>query len=784
MSLYQYRIPASLGGEIDELDNLIKNHLAGAVSAAQLKPHRVPFGVYEQRTKGTYMVRIRCAAGIVSPAQLSVVAQLSKQYGSGRLHLTTRQEIQIHDVTIKDLATVIRALAAIGLSTRGGGGNTVRNITASWDSGITPVELFDVTPYAVELTSRLIAQNDSWLLPRKYKIAFSNSDADSAFATVNDLGFIARVQNGEPGFKVFVAGGMGRKPEPAHVLYDFAPASDVYVIAEALKRLFSKHGNRRNRHAARLRFVWNSIGPQRFVELFEEEKASVIAEHPAPFIIQSPAEQQSADAPAIINNTIIDNSEFSLWRKRYVSTQKQAGQVAVRIPVTLGDIQADSAILLANHLEPMGNDTIRLTLDQNIVLRNISVVNLDGIYALSKNITPLTILAPIIGDSVSCAGASTCQLGICLSRGALTAIFDELQKSDIVLDELSDFRIHISGCANSCGQHGIAHLGFYGKAGSANGKSYPAYSIVVGANLDGKGTSQLAEKVAEISTRKLPLLVRDFVTHYINNKKSYPSYRDYLDHEGCALLSDLSQRYSMIPSFETDPLFYRDWESVDEFSLAGRGTGECAAGLFDLIDLDLNELRQLRESLNNTVDQKIKNEIARKLALVSMRALLIAKGEQAGTDAPVIASLFEKHFIDESLVMTQRRVIVNAIKSNTPDVSSLFTNIVELSIEIEKLHLSLDDTLQFHPRTDQKPIAELVIIPDMQKDFRGVACPMNFVKTKMALSQITAGQVLEILLDDGAPIENVPGSVEGEGHTILARNRIVDHWQVLIKKGS
>lgn len=180
------------------------------------------------------MVRVRCAAGAITPEQLRRVAQISEQHAADTLHITTRQELQLHSVQLEDVVLIMRQLLEVGLSTRGGGGNTVRNITASFDSGVAADEVFDVSPHAFALTTRLVSEPDSWLLPRKYKIAFSNSPADNARAAFNDLGFIAKVQDGVKGFEVYIAGGMGTKPQVGHRLHEFVPDTEVCLIAEAI----------------------------------------------------------------------------------------------------------------------------------------------------------------------------------------------------------------------------------------------------------------------------------------------------------------------------------------------------------------------------------------------------------------------------------------------------------------------------------------------------------------------------------------------------------------------
>lgn len=260
-------IPENLNKEIDELSLLIEKFKNGEIDKTELKVHRVPFGIYEQRKSNTYMIRVRCTAGIITPLQLELLSWVSQQYGGNAVHITTRQEVQIHDIAIDSLIPVIKSLKYAGLSSRGGGGNTVRNIVASVDSGIDPDEVFDISPYAIALTSRFVSESDSWGLPRKFKLAFSNSPEDTAGATITDLGFIAVIKDGRKGFKVYCAGGMGAKSAQGKLLFEFIPENDVYLVAEGMKLLFNKFGNRKNRHAARIRFLWEKTGGDEFKKL-------------------------------------------------------------------------------------------------------------------------------------------------------------------------------------------------------------------------------------------------------------------------------------------------------------------------------------------------------------------------------------------------------------------------------------------------------------------------------------------------------------------------------------
>jgi len=242
-----YTLPDNYASEIDDFERLIENYNKGEVSELQLKIYRVPFGVYEQREKGTFMVRIRCSAGGITPIQLRKVAELSQKYGNKELHVTTRQEVQIHDAKLSDVIAIIRGLKEVELSSRGGGGNTLRNVMASYDSGLQEDDIFDVTPYATLLTDKFIERPDTWKLPRKFKITFSSSLRNNSNVHINDVGFQAMMKDGKRGFKVYVAGGMGAKPKLAEVLEEFVLDEDIFLVAEAVKQVFSKYGNRKNK---------------------------------------------------------------------------------------------------------------------------------------------------------------------------------------------------------------------------------------------------------------------------------------------------------------------------------------------------------------------------------------------------------------------------------------------------------------------------------------------------------------------------------------------------------
>jgi sulfite reductase (ferredoxin) len=246
--------------------------LRAETSPSQFKAYRVPMGIYEQRVSGKYMIRIRIPAGIALPHQLERIAELSKNYGSGVIHVTTRQDLQIHDVAVEHTPEILEKLLEVGLSPRGGGGNTVRNVTVCPRSGVCPEESFDVAPYAVALSEYLLQNDSAFNLPRKFKVAFSGCSKDCAFASVADVGFFAHMRDGEEGFSVYAGGGLGSSSRTAIIIEDFIPAQRMFQFTEAVKRLFDIHGDRTNKHRARLRYVLMRFGQKEFVKHYQAER--------------------------------------------------------------------------------------------------------------------------------------------------------------------------------------------------------------------------------------------------------------------------------------------------------------------------------------------------------------------------------------------------------------------------------------------------------------------------------------------------------------------------------
>jgi sulfite reductase (ferredoxin) len=500
------RIPESVKEDTLAYRGQVQKFLQGQTSPVAFRAYRVPMGIYEQRAAGRYMVRIRIGAGLVLPYQLERIAELSKTYGNGIIHVTTRQDIQIHEVNIEDTPDVLESLLEAGLSPRGGGGNTVRNITACPRAGVCPKEEFDVAPYAIAVAEYLLQFKSSYNLPRKYKIVFSGCSNDCAFASVADLGFYAHQKDGVKGFAVYAGGGLGSNPAVAVKVEDFIADNEILEVAEAIKRLFDKHGDRSNKHKARLRYVVARIGTEEFVKLYNDERAELRKQGlqgKVPEIRDIASRfEASGSSPGSDNNQLVLSHN--------VLPEKMEGLFSVGLSLNLGDIPADDLVKIGQIAEEFGQGLVRTTQLQNLLITSVPQQNVEKLKSALQGLS-----IDVIGDGspkiVACAGAATCKLGLCLSRGLADAISHKLAQVKVSASEPKRV-IRISGCPNSCGHHFIADIGFEGKAKRLNGQLMPFYDVLVGARVF-EGEAHLAQKVGTVPAKAIPQLLTEALSN-------------------------------------------------------------------------------------------------------------------------------------------------------------------------------------------------------------------------------------------------------------------------------
>ena len=493
--------PARLGfadeKDVDAFVSMLEKFERGEISADAWKQFRLVNGVYSQRQEGdAMMVRVKIPQGILTPRQLRTLAEVAERFSSGRGHVTTRQNIQFHFVALADSDAALRALADSGLTTREACGNSVRNVTACPYAGASALEPFDSTPYAEAVTRHLLRGPLSSSLPRKFKIAFGGCCGyDCVGASFNDVGFLARVRDGKPGFRVTLAGGLSTLRRTGILAHEFAPAGEVIEICEAVVRVFNRTGDRQHRHRARLKFVVDKLGPEEFLRQYLEERRAVGSR---PVAVADPAPPRVPVTP----RRRAAQPGFEEFVRDNVRPQRDPELAAVTVRLPLGDLSAAQFRALAQIAEEFSAEReVRTTVEQNVLLRFVPRASLGSLHAALGAVGLARPGALTISDVVSCPGAYSCRLAVTQSRGMADALTVALA------DRRDALPIKISGCPNGCGQHYVAGIGLQGSVRKADGRPVPQYHLYLGGEF-GAGESSFGRLAAKVPARKVPEAVR------------------------------------------------------------------------------------------------------------------------------------------------------------------------------------------------------------------------------------------------------------------------------------
>ena len=570
----------AIEAEIVRFEEKVRELRSGAITDQQFRPFRLKHGTYGQRQPGFQMLRVKIAAGVLTAPQLRVLAQIGDEFSTGRGHLTTRENIQFHFVKLENVPAAMRLLADAGLTTREACGNTVRNVTACPISGVCATEAFDVTPYALGVSRYLLRHPDFHDLPRKFKIAFSGceNDGDCAVAGIHDVGLIAQVRGekgtARRGFKVLVGGGLGSLPTEAAVLSEFLPEEELLPTIEAVLRVFTETGNRKNKFKARLKFVLRDKGIEELRRLvFEKRKMSQVPAEE--FVVPTPI------LPALVTIATIplsasateprDDPEYDRWAETNLTPQRQAGYGAVWIKLSAGTVHSNQLRNLAELLEKNELKGVRLAVNQNLV---IPWVPFDRVRAIYDDLCALDLATPgarTISDVTGCPGATTCNLGITRSLTLADVLSRELAgETD---PEIQKIRIKISGCPNSCGHHHIADIGFYGNARKIGEQQAPYYQLLLGGKVDANGV-RFGRQVMPVPAKPIPAIIRELLSFYKFDRQPRESFSEWVartpDNDIMARIRPLTD-----VTDASEDLFV-DWGDTETYSLK-LGRGECAA---------------------------------------------------------------------------------------------------------------------------------------------------------------------------------------------------------------
>ncbi len=673
------RMVPGWGDEIDLFQGQIELRKQGKLDEKVFAETRLRRGVYGQRydngkrhdgiaertlafaehpTKGSDtlwdapgMQRIKIPYGGMSPEQLEVLADLAEEYSDAILHITTRQDIQLHYVHIEDTPDLMRRLAAVEITTREACGNSVRNITACPRAGVCHTEGFDVSPYAKALMLFLLGHPDVQDFGRKFKPAFSGCDAEACgLVQMHDAGYVARVEGGKRGFKMVVGGGLGAVPHQAKVLYDFVPVEELLPATQAVARVFARLGEKKNRGRARIKFLIAKLGIEEFRRLVDEERK--LLPHDPRWTAYLGELPHTRSEPVRAAATLAAGARpqgFDAWHQSNVYRQRQPGYALAQITLPLGDLTSDQARGLADLARRYTGDNLRTTVEQNVVLRFVAESDLPALY---QHLVKLGLGAPgasTIVDVTTCPGTDTCKLGIASSRGLAAQLRTRLAAKQTELPEaIKGLHIKISGCMNSCGQHHVADIGFYGNSRKVENRTVPHFQLILGGEwTNNAGTFGLA--VGSIPSKAVPQAVEALTDAYAHGREAGERFQSWIARIGKRNIRELVKPFMQVPPHAEDPSFYVDWSDAREFTIGDMGIGECAGEVVSLFGIEVVKAESQAFDAQCAIEEEDfehSEELAYKAMLSAARALVRTEFIDVTEDPEHIAREWKTRFFD------------------------------------------------------------------------------------------------------------------------------------------
>ncbi len=731
-------MPEELAREIDVFETQIELRKQGKMDEKLFAETRLRRGVYGQRydngqrhdgvasqtlnfpcgelTKGPEtvwdapgMMRIKIPMGCMSADQIDVMAELAEEYSDAILHVTTRQDIQLHFVHIEDSPALMRRLAAVGITTREACGNSVRNITACQFAGVCNDQSFDVTPYAHALTYYLLGHNDIQDFGRKFKIAFSGCyEHACGLVHIHDIGAVAvkKTVDGQEkrGFTLYVGGGLGSVPHQAKVLEEFVSEEELLPLCQAVCRVFARLGERKNRARARLKFVVSKLGIEEFRKVVAEERAQIPAdERWSAYLDHLDVTEEKPLKPGAKLAEGIFPKGFRPWRETNVRPQAQDGYVVATVRLPLGDLTSDQARYLADMARRYTGDTVRLTVEQNLVFRWLPEADLPDFYRDLSQVGLHEAGAGTVQDITACPGTDTCKLGISASRGLAGVLEEKLAKTRESLPQAAQaLRIKTSGCFNSCGQHHIADIGFLGVSRNVSGRRVAHFQLVVGGQWSQNGGSY-GLAVGAFPSKRVPDVIDRMIGLWTDGREGDESLQDFITRTGRAKLRKALDDLRAVPSYEEDPSFYVDWGDAREYTIGDIGVGECAGEVVSFTDFGLadseREVFEAQEQLEEG-DAERAAELAYSAMLEAAKALIRVYNIDIGNDGAAIVSEFKTRFHDTKLFHDKYagakfanflfRVHDERSNKAAIDAESAHQNIEEAQLFLEAAHACYD----------------------------------------------------------------------------------------------
>jgi sulfite reductase (NADPH) hemoprotein beta-component/sulfite reductase (ferredoxin) len=772
-------------GDVDEYEAGLKAFLGGRMPEERFTPFRLQMGVYGQRQEGVQMVRVKLPGGLLSPDQLDVIADCVESYAGalptdGTLseaphkvaHVTTRQDIQANFVKLEDTLPFLRKLDAAGLTTREACGNTVRNVTTCFLTGKCPAEHADVTVHARRFAEFFLRHPLAQQFPRKFKVTFSGCATDCGLSGMHDIGFIATEQDGAKGFQVWAAGGLSTQPVAAVCIEEFVPENEILLVGEALMRIHFKFSDRKRRARARMKYVLQKLGEEGFIEEYRRQRA-------------------------VIEKTHADDAGFpeANWRTPTGSLphsdsgiiEQPDGKRTVLINLFRGDLTPSQCRAVANAARA-ANGGLRVSTEQGFAITDVDAALVDDVLKALNAAGLQTEFARGISDIVACPGTETCRLGITSSRGlaeALQPLMADLKKDPA----LAGVCVKASGCQHSCGRHHIADLGFHGLAKKIDGQAVPHYQLHVGGS--GRAGEAFAFATDAVPAKRAPEAGIAVLEAYKSERNGDESVHDWAERIGKEGLNAILAPFAG-QAGEVEGLIY-DWSENEAFSTKGNKKGECAGAVLSMTDALISEAEYELLLARAHIDAMFWADAAASLkrsAISTARAFLVPYGEAPENDAEVFG-LLSAHAggdaeVRDGFNRVQQALMNIDIADPAPGVTALRDVLSTWLVLAEKRFAAVpeeaaaDAAVQSEASSAEATSSDVTLL-----DLTGVACPMNFVKTKIKLSTMPVGSLLDVILDDGEPIANVPLSLEEQGQKVLEKEQVSDaQWRIRVEKVS
>ena len=689
------RIPPRLREEVEIFETQIAQKRQGKLDDKVFAETRLRRGVYGQRydngqrhdgtasraldypcgelTKGPNtvwdapgMLRIKIPFGAMNGEQMEALADLAEEYSDSIAHVTTRQDIQLHFIHLDDTPDIMRRLAAVDITTQEACGNSVRNVTACPMAGVCRDEPFDVTPYAHALTHFLLGHKDAQDFGRKFKIAFSGCAQHACgLANMHDLGAVAQVreagsgaqEGSERGFTVYVGGGLGAVPHQAKVLREFVREDELLPLAQAVCRVFGRLGEKRNRARARVKFLVAKLGIEEFTRLVDEELAILPEDDRwTAYLDDLDVTDEAPTRPAAALGPGPRPEGFAEWLGSNVQRQRQSGYVAAAINLPLGDLTSTQLRALADTARRFNGGHVRNTVEQNIVLRNVSEADLPALYSELQREGLGEPGASSLVDVTACPGTDTCKLGISASRGLAgelrKRIATSIRTTGVLADEaVKDLRIKVSGCFNSCGQHHVADIGFYGVSRKSDGRTVPHFQVILGGQwTENAGSYGLA--VVAVPAKRIPEAVERIAGLYVAEREKGESFQRFIARVGKARVRQLLDDLTKLPTYLEDRTLYSDWGDPREYTIGDLGVGECAGEVVTAVEFGLSAAeREVFQGLLELDRGEAAAAAAKAYAamLHAARALITTENIDIGNEPDEIVGEFRTRFCDTEL---------------------------------------------------------------------------------------------------------------------------------------